>query len=69
MRPVFELMLERYDVLPDVLEREFDLVTRLVARVPVRRLVFQKGFEHLSAVREAVLADATTPVAPGCLDA
>lgn len=42
------------------LEREFDLVTRLV---------FQKGFEHLSAVREAVLADAATPVAPGCLDA
>ena len=47
------------------LEREFDLLTCLVPTVPVRRLEFQKGLEHLEAFREAVLADAASALSAG----
>ena len=30
---------------------------RMVQQVPMRRLVYPSGFEHLPPVREAVLAD------------
>lgn len=37
--------------------RRLDLLSRLAAATPVRRLVYPAGFEHLDRVRDAVLAD------------
>ena len=42
---------------PRALEDEFERVNRLVAAVPVARLRFARGFEHLSEVRKAIQAD------------
>lgn len=53
--------LVRYSFSPHLVQaaglqpRRFDLFARLVTRVPVRRLLYPSGFEHLERVAEAVL--------------
>jgi hypothetical protein len=37
--------------------RRLDFVAGMVARVPLRRLVYPSGFEHLPRVRDAILED------------
>jgi hypothetical protein len=37
--------------------RRLELITRLVGAVPVRRIVYPDGFQHLPVVRQAILAD------------
>jgi hypothetical protein len=46
---------------PGQLRREFEFLTRLVARVSLRRLRFPQAFEQLSVVRTAVEADLAQP--------
>jgi hypothetical protein len=57
------LALVRHSFLPRLVaamgwqERRLDLLARLVSRVPVRRLIYPSGHEHLPAVARAVLDD------------
>ena len=39
------------------LKRQFETMARLLTRVPVRRLSYQRGLDHLPEVRDAILAD------------
>ncbi len=41
--------------------QRLDFFSRLLRRIPVRRLLYPEGFEHLSRVRDAVLADLGGP--------
>ncbi|MBI3732629.1 MAG: hypothetical protein HY259_04115 [Chloroflexi bacterium] len=55
--------LARHSFAPHIVEalklqvQQLEILTRLVQRVPVRRLVYPSGFEQLAAVREAILND------------
>jgi hypothetical protein len=42
---------------PDRLRRQFDFVTRLVARVPIKTLSYRRQQDEMWLVRDAVLAD------------
>ena len=42
---------------PGVQPPSLDFFTQLVQQVPMRRLIYPSGFEHLPRVREAVLED------------
>jgi hypothetical protein len=42
---------------PDRLRRQFDFVTRLVARVPIKTLSYRRQADQMWTVRDAVLAD------------
>jgi hypothetical protein len=61
---VMELV--RHSFTPYVVEalgwqsRRLDAITHVVQRVPIRRLVFPSGLEHLPSVREAILEDLPT---------
>lgn len=57
------LELLRYSFMPRIVDaigiapQRLKLFAQLVQQVPVRRLVYPSGFEHLPAVREAILED------------
>jgi hypothetical protein len=42
---------------PEVIRRQFELTTQLVAKIPVRRVVYPSGLTHLPQVHEAILKD------------
>ncbi len=46
----------------DRLTRQFEFVTRLVSRVPIKTLAYRRDEQNMDSVRDAVLADVDRPV-------
>jgi len=42
---------------PNVLGQQLEIASRLIQKVPVKRLIYPSGFSHLSKVRQAILKD------------
>jgi hypothetical protein len=59
-RVFFELIKNTFNPLivePERLERQFDLASRLAARVPVRSLSYPRNFRRISEVRDSILRE------------